>query len=169
MPTKKPAPAPKKAAAKKVPAKKKPTQKGKPGPKPVKRDACEALGVEGLCELLIAGKSQTAIARDIGVSLATLIAWIARDSERSTRVREARRTSAGTFSDMAEAELRLAGDPFELARARELASHFRWKASKMDPGGYGDKTTLAGDPEAPLAFLMMEQIAADPRSRLAIK
>ena len=48
---------------------------------------------------------------------------------------------------MAEAELRNASDPFELARARELASHYRWKASKADPGQFGDKleTTHKGN------------------------
>ena len=53
--------------------------------------------------------------------------------------------AAGTFDEMARDELRSAADPFELARAREVASHLRWKASKADPGRYGDKLDVTAD------------------------
>ena len=35
-----------------------------------------------------------------------------------------------------------AGDPFELAKAKEAAHHYRWQASKANPKGYGDKLDL---------------------------
>ena len=37
-------------------------------------------------------------------------------------------------------------------RARELAQHYRWKASKRSPKRYGDSTTIKGDKENPLAI-----------------
>ena len=32
-----------------------------------------------------------------------------------------------------------AADPFELAKAKELAHHYRWRASKIAPRDYGDR------------------------------
>jgi hypothetical protein len=37
-----------------------------------------------------------------------------------------------------------AGDPFELAKAKELAHHYRWRASKIAPKLYGDKQSVEG-------------------------
>lgn len=99
----------------------------------------DQLGVDALCDRICAGESQTAIARDLGIGVATLSKWIAAEPERSARVREARISAARSFDEMAEDELRRAEDPFGLAKARELASHYRWKASKANPREYGDK------------------------------
>lgn len=118
----------------------------------------DQLGVDALCDRICAGESQTAIARDLGIGVATLCRWIAADVERSARVREARISAARSFDDMAEYELRSAGDAFELAKARELASHYRWKASKADPRGYGEKIEI--DQKTTLTDLTEEQINA---------
>ena len=126
--------------------------------KGAKLAACDAMGIDALCEKLIAGVSQTAIAAEIGVSLATLIAWVAADPERSARAREARVASAGNFADRAEEELRRASDPFTLARARELASHYRWKASKASPKDFGDKIEI--EQRTTLTDLTEEQLDA---------
>lgn len=99
----------------------------------------DAVGIGAICKRLIAGETQRAIAADIGVGAASLVEWIAADSERSARARSARIYAAESYSDMAEEELRNAEGQFELAKARELASHFRWKASKANPRDYGDK------------------------------
>lgn len=120
--------------------------------------ACDAMGVDSLCERIISGRSQTGIAADIGVSSATLIAWIAADPDRSARVRESRLSSATTWSDKAESVLENATDAFGLAKARELASHYRWKASKTNPGEYGDK--IAIDQRTTITDLTEEQIDA---------
>lgn len=99
----------------------------------------DQLGVDALCDRICAGESQVEIAQDIGVGIATLSRWIAADVERSARVREARISAARTYADMAEKQLKDATDPFGLAKAREIASHYRWKASKANPREYGDK------------------------------
>lgn len=120
--------------------------------------SCDAMGIEKLCEDLIAGKSQTEIAASIGVSLATLINWIAADPERSAHAREARTASASSFSDLATAEIRAAKNKFQLAKARELASHFRWKASKANPREFGEKIEI--DQRTTVTDLTEEQLDA---------
>lgn len=121
-------------------------------------ETIDALGVDALCDRLCAGESQTAIAESLGVGIATLSRWIAADPERSARVREARIAAARTFDEMAEAELRAAADPFALAKARELASHYRWKASKSNPREYGEKIEI--DQKTTLTDLTEDQINA---------
>lgn len=121
-------------------------------------DTIEALGVDALCDRLCDGESQTAIAGSLGVGIATLSRWIAADPDRSARVREARIAAARTFDEMAEAELRRAADPFGLAKARELASHYRWKASKSNPREYGDKLEI--DQRTTITDLTEEQLDA---------
>ena len=71
-----------------------------------------------------------------------LCQWIAANPERSARAREARVTAAATYADKAELILSDATDPFQLARARELASHYRWRASKASPKEFGDKIEI---------------------------
>lgn len=56
-----------------------------------------------------------------------------------------------------------------IARSRLRVDARKWYASKLAPKKYGERTTLAGDPENPLAVLTMDSIAANPRSRLTIK
>lgn len=121
-------------------------------------ETIDALGVDALCDRLCAGESQTAIAESLGVGIATLSRWIAADPERSARVREARIAAARTFDEMAESELRSATDPFGLAKARELASHYRWKASKSNPREYGEKIEI--DQKTTLTDLTEDQINA---------
>lgn len=121
-------------------------------------ETIDAIGVDALCDRLCAGESQTAIAESLGVGIATLSRWIAADPERSARVREARIAAARTFDEMAEAELRAAADPFGLAKARELASHYRWKASKSNPREYGEKIEI--DQRTTITDLTEEQLDA---------
>jgi transcriptional regulator with XRE-family HTH domain len=99
-------------------------------------------GIDDICGWLVSGVSQTKIAQNLGVSPATLATWFSSDIERSARAREARILAASAHVDKAEQVLTDAADPFELAKARELASHYRWKASKSDPRGFGDKIEI---------------------------
>ena len=123
-----------------------------------KTSALDAFGIGAVCERLIAGDSQSQIAADIGVSVALLSTWLGSDPERSARAREARIAAARQFDEKAEAELRAASDPFTLAKARELAQHYRWKASKASPKEYGDKIEI--DQKTTLVDLTDEQLDA---------
>lgn len=122
------------------------------------KEKLDQLGVEWVCNQIIDGHSQTSVAQSVGVSLATLSNWIAADIERSARVREARIASSRAFDEKAEQALMDASDPFELAKARELASHYRWKASKTNPKEYGERVEI--DQKTSITDLTEEQLDA---------
>jgi len=101
--------------------------------------------IDRVCDRLKAGEYQIAIARSLGTGVSTLWDWINADPERSARARDARIASASAESDLALQVLEDAKDPFELARAREIAQHRRWRARVADPRTYGDKLELGGE------------------------
>ena len=111
------------------------------GPPAVGQNKCEDVGIVKVCEHLCSGKTLTSIAEEIGVGIATLLTWIERDPERAALAREARTRSARLWDEKAEEVLFKAADPFQLAKARELASHYRWRAKAVAPRDYGDKVT----------------------------
>lgn len=125
-------------------------------------DALDAMGIDTVCARITDGKSLTAIAKEAKVSKGSLLAWLAADVDRSARAREARRMTARLWDEKAEAGLRKAADPFELAKARELASHYRWRSSKTAPAEYGDRLTHAGDADAPIGVHHSGEVAIDP-------
>lgn len=105
----------------------------------VSRDKLDAYGVEAVCNDVSDTKTLTAIAREQGVSIGSLLAWIEAEPERSARVREARAYTARLWDERAEEEIRLAEDEMGMKKARELAHHYRWRAAKIAPRDYGDK------------------------------
>lgn len=109
----------------------------------------EAYGIDAICEDVIGGEMLTDCARRLGVGIATLLTWINADPERSARAREARRLSAHAHEERAHQGIEDAKDPFELARAKELAHHIRWKASMIAPREFGAKLALGGSDDLP--------------------
>ena len=101
----------------------------------------ELVDFDGVTERLSTGVTLTQIAKDAGVSIGFLLQWIAADENRSARAREARAQAAKLWDEKALDVIEQAADPFELQRARELAQHYRWRASKAAPKDYGDKMT----------------------------
>ena len=97
------------------------------------------LNIETVCAGIAAGHFMTAIAKECGVSIAVLADWIEADPERAARAREIRSRTAGVWDDLAATGLADAKDPFELAKAKELAHHYRWRASKIAPKTYGER------------------------------
>lgn len=102
------------------------------------------LDIDVVCALLEQGWMQAAIARKLKVDPGDLSVWL-RDDQRSLRAREARIRSAANLADKAEQVLMAARSSLSLGKARELAHHYRWKASKMNPGEYGDKVQAQVD------------------------
>lgn len=98
-----------------------------------------------LCEAILTPMMLTEIALEWGVKVSTLRMWIAADPARSARAREARKMAAMIYSEQAEKAIVDAVDELALKKARELAHHLRWKASKADPGEYGEKLEV-GNP-----------------------
>ena len=105
--------------------------------------ALNELGIDEFCARIIAGDSYTAIAQSIGVGIASVCDWLSADAERSARVCEADRLSARTAEDKAEAVL--LDKTMAVDRARELASHYRWRAKVRDRRQYGDQVQVDGN------------------------
>lgn len=99
----------------------------------------DRFGIDAVCEAIVDRESLTAIASRVGVSIGSLITWLDADPERSARAKEARRATARAWDEAAEAKLDQAEDEFGLKKARELAHHYRWRASKIAPAEYGDR------------------------------
>lgn len=96
------------------------------------------------------GKMLAEIARGIECPASSLLAWLDATPERSARASRARQLAAGAWDDKAEREIEAARDPFELAKAKEKAHHYRWRATKIGGSEYRDKTVLTGPGDQPL-------------------
>lgn len=105
------------------------------------------LDLETIVEMILQGDSYKTIAQRLNIGLTKLHEFTS-NTNHSARVREALIISASTFDDKAEQVLIDAKrDMVEIQRARELAQHYRWKASKRAPRVYGDKLDLTTDGE----------------------
>ena len=102
------------------------------------RKTLEELGIEWLCEQLIAGRSFRDIAQELAMNVSTLTRWAAKP-ENDAQVKAARVASAQAFDEMALEVILKAKTKIALGRAREAAHHYRWRASKVNPGDYGAK------------------------------
>jgi hypothetical protein len=121
--------------------------------------------LELLCERIHSGAMLTEISRGLECSFGTLSAWIAADPDRSARVREARIASAAAYEEQALEGIQGAKDAFSLAKAKEMAHHLRWKASKLNPKDFGDKVEI--DHRGSLAALSDEQVVTQLGTLLA--
>lgn len=113
-------------------------------------EAISAYGLDAVCEGILSGKGLREIAAEAGASAGSLLTWIEADAERSARVRETRASMARVWDEMAEEGIRQASDDLGLRKAKELAHHFRWRASKVAPREYGDRIQHANDPTDPM-------------------
>lgn len=103
------------------------------------RERLDAMGTEAVALKIADGSTYREIAGEAKVGLGTLCAWIESDPERSQACARAREISAQAFEERAQEEIQDAKDQFELAKAKELAIHWRWRASVTNPR-YNPKT-----------------------------
>jgi hypothetical protein len=97
------------------------------------------LNIDEICNLIVEGLSYRKIAEKLKCPLSTFHDFICK-SVHSARAREALEYSAQTFDDQAEKVLIEAKSTMtEIQRAKELAQHYRWKASKRNPKRFSDK------------------------------
>lgn len=116
------------------------------------------MGIEAVCEQMVALKPLRAIAEDAGVGLGTLTAWLAAYPEQYARARD---VQADRF---AEDILAIADDGRNdtyqtddgevtnhdvIARSRLRVDARKWLASKMAPKKYGDKLAVGGADDLP--------------------
>lgn len=101
--------------------------------------------LELLCDAIIEGRMLREVALEWGVTIYRLRRWIAAEPARAAQVRAARVISAATYDEKAEQVIQDASDDLSLKKAKELAHHYRWKASKIDPGQYGEKIDVTAN------------------------
>ena len=152
----------KKAPAKKAAPKKVSAKKVEPAP---------AEKARKVMDLMEQGRSMRKSCEILGYAPSNFIRWVdaAPDlQEQYARARE-------RLLDLQAEELEEIGEraaqavlPVEVAGLRLLSDNRKWLLSKLAPKKYGDRTTLAGDAENPLAVTLLDQIAANPKSRLVV-
>lgn len=105
-------------------------------------------GIEAICARIASGQTYRAICAELGISnQARLAYWLEADKDRAAQAKAARRLSALAADEEAERVILEAQTPLDLAKARELASHYRWRASKRDPAGHGDRIQVDTAPD----------------------
>lgn len=109
--------------------------------KEIARKKFEIFGIDRVCDALIQGVSLAKMAKEFESDHAQLCQWVEADKSRSAKVKEARRISARHWDEHAEWRLDAAKDMFELAKAKELAVHYRWRAKMVAPKDYADRVT----------------------------
>lgn len=95
---------------------------------------------DDIVDSITEGQTLQTIAGKYDVSESTLQKFLTNNL--SARVNIAYRLSAEKFSDMARIVLEQAQTFEEIARARELASHYRYEAKIRNRNKYGDKVEL---------------------------
>lgn len=122
----------------------------------------DLFGIDWVCDRIGDEATLTAIAREASVATATLLNWINLDADRSARVKAARTQMAAVWDERATEVIVSATTPFELAKARELAQHYRWRASKISPA-YNDKVVQehTGPNGGPVSVTKIELVAGE--------
>lgn len=95
--------------------------------------------LDEILDLFAEGHPFRVVAKKMNVSTRTLNKFLSLP-ENINEYRSVMQESSDSYASMAEETLLNAkGDKFELQRARELAHHYRWMASKRNPKKYGEK------------------------------
>ena len=124
-------------------------------------DKLDALGIEAFCDLILDGTTQMQIAENLGISRSMVNRWLSLRPEHSARALEARRLASSAWDEKAEKVIQDAGDQFELSKAKELAHHYRWRASKVHPADYGIKPAIISEGEDENKLVIVNSPDAD--------
>lgn len=95
-----------------------------------------SIGIEAILDEIRKGHNIVEIAESLDISIGILLNWI--DNEGHTqRIENAFQFSAEGYLAQAAKQLKEARNDFELKRAKEIATHGRFMASKLDRNKYG--------------------------------
>ncbi len=108
------------------------------------------IGIDAICDMVIEGVQLRRIATNVEVPLSTLMYWVAGDPARVLKMNEARTMTARLWDEFAEDILVQAKSVFGLAKGKELAHHYRWRATSIAPREYGSTVAQDRTPENPL-------------------
>lgn len=109
------------------------------------------VGIDEICSLIEKDMTYEKIALKIGVSETSLNRWLKETQDRFARAKESRIKSANACDDLAMQILEGIpddGSRAQIARAREIAQHYRWRAKVRNPMEYGDRHIVQGDKDA---------------------
>jgi len=125
----------------------------------------EDLAVE-ICTRIAEGQSLTKICKDEHMpTVATVYRWLFKDKDFCDKYARAREDQADTYSDEIvdigeevpmmvitdeDGKVTKRVDPAGIQRNRLRVDARKWVASKLKPKKYGERTTIAGDKEAPI-------------------
>lgn len=111
--------------------------------------------IDTIIDLLIDGETYRSIAKLMDTSTSSLFRYMSLP-EHSARVKTALALSAQMYAEKAEESLIKAESNMpEMQRARELAQHYRWAASKRDPKTFGDKLELSANVKSAAVRVIM--------------
>jgi hypothetical protein len=105
----------------------------------------DGVGIDAICEMLEQDMSVVEIAAKLGCSEGSIRHWLLADPTRSARARDSRIASADACDAKALAILAALPDDASqgaIVRAREMASHLRWRAKARNPAIYGEKVEV---------------------------
>ena len=108
-----------------------------------------AVGIDVICDRIRNRETITDITDSMGLPNGSLTRWLNDDPERMALANEARRETARQWDELALQTIKDAGDAFELQKAREIATHLRWRSGKIAPREYGDKMAIGGADDLP--------------------
>jgi hypothetical protein len=101
------------------------------------------IGIDQVCYMIQhEDLSYADIANRLYISKTTLVDWLYADPERSARAKAACVASAKRCDELALEALHNIPDGADkavIARQREIASHYRWRAKVRNPMEYGDR------------------------------
>lgn len=95
-----------------------------------------SIGIEALLDEIRKGHNIVDIAESLDISIGILLNWI-ENEQHTQEIEKAFQFSAEGYLSEAGKQLRNAKTDFELKRAKEIAAHGRFMASKMDRNKYG--------------------------------
>jgi transposase-like protein len=108
---------------------------------------------EALIDRIASGDSVAKIARELGVSRQALHQWLTNNA--GDDYQEAQVLSADGLMDKAEDAI--LDENLDIARARELANHYRHVAKARAPGRYGDQSNIKISGKVTLESLVVGQ------------
>ncbi len=113
-----------------------------PAKKGERKAVLDALGIDKIVEMILDDKSYAMISAELGFpNVRTLTEWLDADANRLACAREARVKSARRCDELALEALEGISDDAPagmIARQREIASHYRWRAKSRNPREFGD-------------------------------
>lgn len=106
------------------------------------RAKLDAVGIDAIEAAILDGKSINSIAKAVNVGQGAIYSWMEATAEKSARCERARDIAARHWDELAERFIAGATTALELAKAQNLAHHYRWRAARMSRRTYGDREEI---------------------------